>query len=98
VAGFWVFVEMAYDFVAKEVILWYVYPSFVGENSGGDFPFVARFLLSFIYSLRVRDIDDLSADNPVFHVGSQRVDGLGCFDFLKEVIVQFNGDSCQGCQ
>jgi len=87
VAGFWVVVEKAYDYVAKQVIIWYVYPSFVGKNSGGDFPFVARFFLLFVYSLQVRDIDDLSADNRVFHVGSQHLDGLGSFDFLKEVIV-----------
>jgi len=45
VAGFWVAVEKAYDIVAKQVILWYVYPSFIGENSGGDFPLIARFFL-----------------------------------------------------
>jgi len=40
VIGFWIVVEKAYDFVAKQVILWYIYPSFVDENSGSDFPFI----------------------------------------------------------
>jgi len=86
--------ENYYDFVAKQVILRYIYSSFIGENSSGDFRFVARFFLQFIYSVQDRSMDDWSADNPVFHVGSQPVDSLGCFDFMKEVIVRFNGGSC----
>jgi hypothetical protein len=70
VTGFRVVMEKAYDFFAKYVILCYIYPAFVGENSSGDFLFIARFFLYFIYSLQVRDIEDWSADNPVFHVGS----------------------------
>jgi len=79
-------------------IVWYIYASFVGENSSSDFPFVARFFHKCVISLQVRDVVDWSADNPVFHFGSERVNRLGCFDFLKEVIVRFNGGSCQGCQ
>ena len=90
--------EKASDFVAKWVILWYIYPSFVGENFGGDFPFVARLFLYFVYLLQVSNIDNWSGDNPLFHLGSQRVDSLGWFNGLKEVIVRFNGGSCQGCQ
>ena len=97
-AGFRVVVEKAYDFVAKYIILWYIYPSFVGENCGGAIPFNVRFFLCVVYSLQVSDIDDLSADNAVFHIGSEHVDSLDCFDVKKEVIVLINGGSCQRCQ
>jgi len=80
------------------VILWHVYPPFVGEDSGGDFAFVGRFFLSLFYNLQVMDIYDWSADDPVFDVGGNRVDSLACFDFLKEVIIRFHWGSCKGCQ
>jgi len=38
-------VENAYEFVAKQVTLWYIYPSFVDDNSGNDLPFINRVLL-----------------------------------------------------
>jgi len=90
-------VKKAYESVAKQFILWYVYPSFAGEHSGSDFLFIAWLFLWMVYSLQVKNIDNWSSDNPVFNVGSQPVDTLGCVYLLKEVIVRFNGGSCQGC-
>jgi len=45
VAELLVVVGTASDSVAKQVILWYIYPSLVGENSSGNLPFVARFFI-----------------------------------------------------
>jgi len=78
VAGFWIVVEKAYDFAAKQVILWDIYPSFVNENSGSDFPLVTRVFIWFIYCLQIRNIDDWGAGNPALHIDSQRVDNRGC--------------------
>jgi hypothetical protein len=91
-------VEKAYGLVAKQVILWYKYCSSVTENSGTEFPLVTRVLILLIYSLKIRKIANWGAQNRALHVGSQRVDSLGYFDYLQEVIVQFNGVSRQGCQ
>jgi len=97
-ARFMIVAETAYEFVVKQVILSVTYPLFIGEIFGTGFTSVTLVFLYFVYSLQIRNINDWRVSDPLLHIGGQRVNHLGCFNFLKEVIVQFNGGSCQGCQ
>jgi hypothetical protein len=50
----------------------------------------------FWYLFQVGGMDDLNAKNSDFHFSRQRVDSLGSFNFMAEVIVEPNGGHCHG--
>ena len=86
-AGFWIVVDNANYCVAKEAIVWYIYPYLVGENLGSNIQFITRVSLLFADSLQIININNWSANDPALHVSNERFHSLHCVDFVWEVIV-----------
>jgi len=75
-----------------------MYPSFVGENSGSDFPFFAPVSLLFVWALQVRVIDSWCADDPANPIDRKQIDNRGWLNFLHAVIGWLNGYNYYGSQ
>jgi hypothetical protein len=79
----------------KLVILLYIYPSIIGQNCGGDYPFISPVFHKFFNSSEEMKIGDGSDDDSALHFGTKCVERLCSGNVLLQVIGLRNSGSCK---